>query len=113
MEGGASPTLRTDRHRGFTVRERQAFASRWDFLRMRSLLAAVDAAARVEHAFRDPGLRAVCLFPAMHHVPVDDPRTDAVVAIASRHKRVVFVHGGVLSVGVVPRPTVPKTCSTS
>lgn len=62
--------------------------------------ATVDAAARVEHAFRDPGLRAVCLFPAMHHVPVDDPRTDAVVAIASRHKRAVFVHCGVLSVGV-------------
>jgi len=34
-----------------------------------------DAAQRVERAFAELELATACLFPAMHHVPVDDPRT--------------------------------------
>lgn len=70
--------------------------------------AAPDAPARVERAVTDGGLRTVCLFPAMHHVSVDDPRTDAILAMAARHRRAVFVHCGVLSVGVRKKLGLPS-----
>lgn len=62
--------------------------------------AAPDAEARLERAFAERGLRMVCLFPAMTHVPLDDPRTEAVFAAAERHGRAVFVHCGLLSLGI-------------
>lgn len=59
-----------------------------------------DAPARVAW-LRARGIRMLCLFPAMHHVGLDDPRTHAVVeAAAATPGMVVFVHCGVLSVGV-------------
>lgn len=62
---------------------------------------AADAASRCRRALADLGLRGVCLFPAMHHVPLDDERTRGVVEIAAAQPgAVVFVHCGVLSVGV-------------
>ena len=62
---------------------------------------AADAVDRVRHALLHPGVRGVCLFPAMHHVPLDDDRTFRVVEAAAAVKgAVVFVHCGVLSVGV-------------
>ena len=43
----------------------------------------------------------VCLFPAMHHVPLDDHRVLRIVEVAAEHPgTAVFVHCGVLSVGV-------------
>ena len=69
---------------------------------------APDAGARAEKAFTELGLRTACLFPAMHHVPVDDPRTDAVFAAAERHRAAVFVHCGVLSVGVRKKLGLPS-----
>jgi len=69
---------------------------------------APDAAARLERAFSDPHLRMVCLFPAMHHVSLDDPRTDAVFAAAAQHGREVFVHCGLLSVGVRKKLGLPS-----
>jgi predicted TIM-barrel fold metal-dependent hydrolase len=62
--------------------------------------AAQDAAARTQGALRDTHLRTVCLFPAMHHVPLDDPRTLAVVQEAADQGAAVFVHCGALSIGV-------------
>jgi predicted TIM-barrel fold metal-dependent hydrolase len=59
-----------------------------------------DAGAKAERGFAELGLRTACLFPAMHHVPIDDPRTDAVFAAAERNRAAIFVHCGVLSVGV-------------
>lgn len=59
-----------------------------------------DPDARIEQAFVDPRLRMACLFPAMHRVAIDDPSIDAVFAAAQQHGRVVFVHCGVLSVGI-------------
>lgn len=70
--------------------------------------AAPDALARVEAAFAQPGMRTVCLFPAMHHVAVDDERSLAVFKAAERHGRVVFVHCGVLSVGVRKKLGLPS-----
>jgi predicted TIM-barrel fold metal-dependent hydrolase len=59
-----------------------------------------DAAGRTRRAF-EAGLRTVSLFPAMHRVPLDDGRVAAVIAAAAeRPGRAVFVHCGVLSVGV-------------
>jgi predicted TIM-barrel fold metal-dependent hydrolase len=69
--------------------------------------AAADAPARVGHAF-ESGLRTACLFPAMHHVAVDDPRSMAVFDLAARHRRAVFVHCGVLSIGVRRRLNLPS-----
>lgn len=55
---------------------------------------------RVRAAFESLGLAAVCLFPAMHHVAVDAPESIALFEEAARAGRAVFVHCGVLSIGV-------------
>ena len=59
-----------------------------------------DAPARVERGLTDHGLRCVCLFPAMHRYALDDERVAAVFQAAAAHHGAVFVHCGVLSVGV-------------
>jgi predicted TIM-barrel fold metal-dependent hydrolase len=61
---------------------------------------APDAGARLDRAFGELGLRVACLFPAMHRVPLDDERAGAVFAAAERHRCAVFVHCGLLSIGV-------------
>jgi predicted TIM-barrel fold metal-dependent hydrolase len=58
------------------------------------------AVERVQIALRC-GLHAVCLFPGMHRYALSDPRAEAVVkAAASFPGRAVFVHCGVLTVGI-------------
>jgi len=60
-----------------------------------------DAAAQAAAAIDRDGLRAICLFPAMHHFHVDDERARALFEVAAaRPGTAVFVHCGVLSVGV-------------
>jgi hypothetical protein len=59
-----------------------------------------QADGRLEQAFETPALRCVCLFPAMHRYRLDDERVVRVFESAARHGRAVFVHCGVLSVGV-------------
>jgi predicted TIM-barrel fold metal-dependent hydrolase len=62
---------------------------------------AADAPERTWRAVNDLGLRGMCLFPAMHQVPLDDERVKRVVEVADAHPgTAVFVHCGVLSVGV-------------
>ena len=62
---------------------------------------APDAPERAGRAINERDLRGVCLFPAMHHVPLHDDRTLRVVeAAAGRPGTAVFVHCGVLAVGV-------------
>jgi hypothetical protein len=62
---------------------------------------ASDAADRTRRAMGELGLRCLCLFPAMHHVPLSDSRVQELVEIAAGHPgTAVFVHCGVLSVGV-------------
>lgn len=49
----------------------------------------------------DDGLRGICLFPAMHRYPIHDDRVAALFDVAAaRPGTAVFVHCGVLSVGV-------------
>jgi predicted TIM-barrel fold metal-dependent hydrolase len=60
-----------------------------------------DPVARVRRALGELGLRGICLFPAMHHVPLHDDRVQRIVSVAASHPgTAVFVHCGVLSVGV-------------
>ena len=59
-----------------------------------------DVRARVERAI-GAGLQGICLFPAMHRYSVHDERVRPVFEVAAEHPgTLVFVHCGVLSVGV-------------
>ena len=65
--------------------------------------AAPDARERLERAreaMRSRTLRCIALFPAMHHYALDDDRVAAVFETAAEHQAAVFVHCGVLTVGV-------------
>jgi predicted TIM-barrel fold metal-dependent hydrolase len=67
------------------------------------------AADRVSHAITELGLRAACLFPAMHHVPLADARVERIVeAVAAHPGTALFVHCGVLSVGVRKKLGLPS-----
>jgi predicted TIM-barrel fold metal-dependent hydrolase len=60
-----------------------------------------DAADRVRQALGPMGLRGVCLFPAMQRYSLHDPRVLGVIEqIAAVPGAVLFVHCGVLSVGI-------------
>ncbi len=60
-----------------------------------------DAGGRALRAFDQLGLKGLCLFPAMHHFSVQDARLDPIYELASERPGVViFVHTGVLTVGV-------------
>jgi predicted TIM-barrel fold metal-dependent hydrolase len=62
---------------------------------------AADAVERARRALDDLRLRGICLFPAMHHVALTDERVTRIVELAAeRPGVVVFVHCGVLTVGV-------------
>lgn len=70
---------------------------------------AEEAVARITQAITTLGLRVACLFPAMHHVALDDPRMDRIVeAVAAQPGTAVFVHCGVLSVGVRKKLGLPS-----
>ncbi|HJR61769.1 MAG TPA: amidohydrolase family protein [Vicinamibacterales bacterium] len=61
---------------------------------------APDAADRLERALSDMRMRCVCLFPAMHRYRLDDEPVERVFQAAASHGAAVFVHCGVLTVGV-------------
>jgi predicted TIM-barrel fold metal-dependent hydrolase len=66
-----------------------------------------DIAGRLSRALGD-GLRTICLFPAMHGYRLDDERVKDVFAAAADHGAVVFVHCGVLTVGVRKKLGLPS-----
>ncbi len=69
---------------------------------------AADALERVRGALH-AGARGICLFPAMHRYPVQDARVEPVLeAAASLPGTVVFVHCGVLTVGVRKKLGLPS-----
>lgn len=70
--------------------------------------AAGDVAPRLSHAFGALGLRAVCLFPAMHKYRLDDERVTEVFQLAAEHGAAVFAHCGVLTVGVRAKLGLPS-----
>jgi hypothetical protein len=65
---------------------------------------AEDAVERTRRAMGELGLTAPCLFPAMHRYSVQDERVRPILAAA----KVVFVHMGVLTVGVRKRLGLPS-----
>ena len=70
---------------------------------------AADATERTRHAITELGLRTICLFPAMHHVPVADERVARIVEIAASQPGIaVFIHCGALSVGVRTKLGLPS-----
>lgn len=70
---------------------------------------AADAVGRVERAFDELGLRTVCLFPAMHGFRLDgDAARRVFEAAAARSGTAVFVHCGVLTVGIRRRLGAPS-----
>lgn len=64
-----------------------------------------DAVAYATRAL-DAGMRAICLFPAMNRVPLQDPRVTSVFELAASRADTpsgvpaIFVHCGELSIGV-------------
>lgn len=67
-----------------------------------------DAIAYAERAL-DAGLRTICLFPAMHRYALHDAAVSRVFELAaSRPGTAVFVHCGVLSVGVRQKLGLPS-----
>jgi predicted TIM-barrel fold metal-dependent hydrolase len=69
---------------------------------------ASDAAERLLRALGDWKLRGVCLFPAMHHYRLDDERVAATFEAAAARRAAVFVHCGVLTVGVRKKLGLPS-----
>jgi uncharacterized protein len=68
-----------------------------------------DAAAQSADAIRVGGLRAMCLFPAMHRYSIQDERVRAIFEVAAAAPgTAVFVHCGVLSVGVRTKLGLPS-----
>lgn len=68
-----------------------------------------DAAAKTADAIDRHGLRGVCLFPAMHRFSIHDERARGIFDVAAtRAGTAVFVHCGVLSVGVRKKLGLPS-----
>src|SRR5436190_21301684 len=59
-------------------------------------------------AFGEHRLRTVCLFPAMHGYRLDDERVERVFETAAAGNAAVFVHCGVLTVGVRKKLGLPS-----
>jgi len=58
----------------------------------------VNPAGQPAEAF--PGMKGICLFPAMHRYGINDETVEPYLQLADRERLVVFVHCGVLTVGV-------------
>jgi len=67
-----------------------------------------EVAARLERALGEQQLRGICLFPAMHGYRLDDERVKDVFTAAADRGAAVFVHCGVLTVGVRKKLGLPS-----
>ncbi len=62
---------------------------------------APEAVAQTEQALASGHIHCLCFFPAMHRFSIQDDRVSALLDLANARRRTaVFVHCGVLSVGV-------------
>ena len=68
----------------------------------------LDSEAVLDRALGSLQMCGVCLFPAMHDYRLDDESVDAVFRAAAAHHAVVFVHCGVLTVGVRKKLGLPS-----
>ena len=62
----------------------------------------------IENVTVAEGLHAICLFPAMHSYSMQDPRVKLLLDQAATRHCAVFVHCGVLSVGVRKKLGLPS-----
>jgi predicted TIM-barrel fold metal-dependent hydrolase len=69
---------------------------------------AADASLRLSHALGEQKLKGIALFPAMHRYRPDDESVGRVFEAAAASGAVVFVHCGVLSVGVRKKLGLPS-----
>lgn len=69
---------------------------------------AEDAGERVARALGPLGLRGVCLFPAMQRYSLHDPRALAIIEQVAATRAALFVHCGVLSVGIRKKLGLPS-----
>ena len=69
---------------------------------------APDALDRTRRAFRELGLRGLCLFPAMHHFHVWEKDLRPILEEVADRAGIVFVHCGNLKVGVRDRLGLPS-----
>jgi predicted TIM-barrel fold metal-dependent hydrolase len=60
----------------------------------------LDSDAVLERSFKEYQMQAVCLFPAMHGYRLDDECVERVFRAAAECGAAVFVHCGVLTIGV-------------
>ena len=67
-----------------------------------------EISARLTRALGEQELRGVCLFPAMHGYRLDDERVNEVFAAAADRGAAVFVHCGLLTVGVRKKLGLPS-----
>ena len=68
-----------------------------------------DAATSTAAALDSGALRGICLFPAMHRFAIQDDRVRGLFEVAAaRPGTIVFVHCGVLTVGVRKRLGLPS-----
>ena len=63
---------------------------------------------RVAWALNQPGMRVVCLFPAMHGYSPSDPRVLGLAEQVAGSGAALFVHCGVLTVGIRKRLGLPS-----
>jgi predicted TIM-barrel fold metal-dependent hydrolase len=68
----------------------------------------VDSQASLDRSFGALRMRGVCLFPAMNGYRLDDDGVEDVFRAAAEHHAVVFVHCGVLTVGVRKKLGLPS-----
>jgi predicted TIM-barrel fold metal-dependent hydrolase len=68
----------------------------------------LDSEAALERAFEGLHMKAACLFPAMHGYRLDDEAVEKVFRSAAEHRGAVFVHCGVLTVGVRKKLGLPS-----
>jgi predicted TIM-barrel fold metal-dependent hydrolase len=69
---------------------------------------APDAGNRVHTALEGGNLHCICLFPAMHRFSIQDERVRPVLEAAASFGALVFVHCGVLTVGVRAKLGLPS-----
>ena len=67
-----------------------------------------DAPARAQKAIDELGLKGICLFPAMNRFSVQDEALKPIYELAADRPVVVFVHMGVLTVGVRKKLGLPS-----
>src|SRR5436190_16641603 len=67
-----------------------------------------DSLLSIEGALATGHLHGLCFFPAMHRYSMHDPRAAAILDVAAARHTVVFVHCGILSVGVRKKLVLPS-----